>query len=90
MQYGDHELLNTCWQFSMILLLNARWQFGDTLLLNIRLQFGDTLLLIIRWQFWQPPITLTETIEVVASIRLDGVNYVFSHVSLILVATFIF
>jgi hypothetical protein len=29
-------------------------------------------------------------IELVAFIRLEGVNHVFSHVSLILVATFIF
>jgi hypothetical protein len=31
-----------------------------------------------------------QQIELVAFIRLEGVNYVFSHVSLILVATFIF
>ncbi len=38
--------------------------------------------------FWQPLIALTETIELVAFVRLGGVNNVFSHVSLILVATF--
>ncbi len=43
----------------------------------------------IHWRFWRPLIALTETIELVAFIRLEGVNYVFSRVSLILVATFI-
>jgi hypothetical protein len=90
MQSGNHELLNTHWRFGVILLLNACWHFGDTLLLNIRWQFGNTSSLNIHWQFWQPLITQTETIELVAFIRLEGVNYVFSLVSLILVATFIF
>jgi hypothetical protein len=39
---------------------------------------------------WQPLIARTEMIELVALIGLEGVNYVFSHVSLILVATFFF
>jgi hypothetical protein len=42
------------------------------------------------WQFWQPLIAQPETIELVAFIRLGGVNNVFSHVSLILVASFLF
>ena len=60
----------------VILLLNTCWQFCDSLLLNI------------CWQFWQPLIAETETIELVAFVRLGGVNNVFSYVSLILVATF--
>ncbi len=90
MPFGDHLLQNKQWQFGYILLLNIRWQFGDTQLLSVRWRFGDNLLLNIHRQFWQPLITLTEMIELVAFIRLEGVNYVFSHVSLILVATFIF
>jgi hypothetical protein len=35
-------------------------------------------------------IAQTEMIGLVAFIGLEGVNYVFSHVSLILVATFLF
>jgi hypothetical protein len=31
-----------------------------------------------------------DRVSIVAFIRLEGVNYVFSHVSLILVATFLF
>jgi hypothetical protein len=77
-QFGNYETLNNCWQFGFVIWLNARWQFGDSLALNI------------CWQLWQPLIALTETIELVAFIGLVGVNYVFSHVSLILVATFIF
>jgi hypothetical protein len=95
-------LLDNCWQFSIILSINKQWQFdnhvllnncwqlGFSLSLNARWQFGDSLLLNIRWQIWQPLIALTEMIELAAFIRLEGVNYVFSHVSLILVATFIF
>jgi hypothetical protein len=39
---------------------------------------------------WQHLIAYTETTELVAFIGLEGVNYVFSHVSLILVTTFLF
>jgi hypothetical protein len=77
-QVGDYELLKNCWRFGFVLSLNACWQFGDSLSLNI------------CWQFWRPLIALTEMIELVAFIGLDGLNYVFSHVSLILVTTFIF
>jgi hypothetical protein len=90
MPFGDHLLRNKRWQFGYVLLLNIRWQFGDSRLLSVRRQFGDNLLLNIHWQFWQPLIAQTKMIELVAFIRLEGVNYVFSHVSLILVATFIF
>ncbi len=41
-----------------------------------------------HWQFWRPLITWTEMIELVAFVGLGGVHNVFSHVSLILVATF--
>jgi hypothetical protein len=77
-QFDDHKLLDPCWRFGIILLLNAHWQIGDTLLLNI------------HWQFWQPLIAKTEMIDLVAFDGLEGVNYVFSHVSLIIVATFLF
>jgi hypothetical protein len=90
MLFGDHLLLNKRWQFGYVLLLNIRWRFGDTQLLSVRWRFGDSLLLNIHWRFWRPLMAQTERIELVAFIRLEGVNYVFSHVSLILVATFIF
>jgi hypothetical protein len=77
-QFGNYESLNNCWQFGFVLSLNACWRFGDSLSLNI------------CWQFWQPLIASTEMIELVAFIGLGGVNYDFSHVSLILVATFLF
>jgi hypothetical protein len=70
-------------------LLNIRWLIGIILLLSVCRQFGGTLSLNIRWQLWEPLIAYTETIELVAFIRLEGVNYVFSQVSLILVATFL-
>ncbi len=89
MPFGDHLSLKKQWQFGHVLLLNICWRFGDTQLLSVRWQFCDNLLLNINWQFLRPLIALTETIELVAFIRLEGVNYVFSHVSLILVATFI-
>ncbi len=73
-----------------MLSLNIRWQFGNKQLLSVRWQFGNSLSLNIHWQFWRPLIALTETIDLVVFIRLEGVNYVFSHVSLILVATFLF
>jgi hypothetical protein len=90
MPFGDHLLLKKRWQFGYVLLLNIRWQFGNTQLLSVRWQFGGNLSLNIHWRFWQPLIAKTEMIEVVAFIRLEGVNYVFSHVPLILVATFMF
>ncbi len=62
----------------------------DTKSLSVRWQFGDNLSLNNHWQLWHPLIAETETIELVAFIGLEGVNYVFSHVSLILVATFSF
>ena len=68
--------------------LNYRLWFGYVISLNARWQFCDSLLLNICWQFWWPLIALTETIELVAFVGLGGVNNVFSHVSLILVATF--
>jgi hypothetical protein len=52
------------------------------------LQFCDSLSLNICWRFWRPLIAQTETIELVAFIGLGGENNVFSHVSVILVATF--
>jgi hypothetical protein len=54
------------------------------------------------WVIWRHPIAkhtlailatsyrFNKMIELVAFIRLEGVNYVFSHVSLILVVTFLF
>jgi hypothetical protein len=90
MPFGNHLSLNKQWHFGYVLLLNIRWRFGDTELLSVCCQFGDNLLLNIHWQFWQPLIAETELIELVAFIRLEGVNYVFSQVSLILVATFMF
>jgi hypothetical protein len=39
--------------------------------------------------FWRPLFAQTETIELVAFIGLGEVNYVFSNVSLLLVATFV-
>jgi hypothetical protein len=39
---------------------------------------------------WGPLIAQTETIELVAFIGLEGVNYVFTHISHILVTTFLF
>jgi hypothetical protein len=77
-------------QFGALLLLSKRLQLGNYELLNNRWQSGFVLSLNICWQFWRPLIDQTETIELVAFIGLGGVNYVFSHISLILVATFIF
>jgi hypothetical protein len=57
-------------------------QFGDQVLLNTRWQFGVILLLSVRGQFWQPLIAQTGTIELVAFIGLEGVNYV-SHMFLL-------
>ncbi len=74
-QFGDQESLKNCLWFGYFVLLTAHWQFCDSLSLNI------------RWQFWQPLIAQTETVELVAFIGLGGVNNVFSHASLILVAT---
>jgi hypothetical protein len=90
MPFGNHLLLNKRWQFGYVLLLNIRWQFGNKQFLSVSRQFGDNLSLNIHWQFRRPFIALTETIELVAFIRLEGVNYVFSHVFLILVANFLF
>ncbi len=90
MPFGDHFLLNKRWPLGYDSLLNIRWRFGDTQLLSVSWRFGDNLSLNIQWQFWRPLIASTEMIELVAFIRLEGVNYVFSHVSFILVATFIF
>ncbi len=89
MPFGDHLLLNKQWRFGNVLLLNICLQFGDKQLLSVRWRFGDSLSLNIQCQFWRPLIAQTETIELVALIRLEGVNYVFSQVSLILVATFL-
>ncbi len=90
MSFGDHLLLKKRWQFGCVLSLNIRWQFGNIHLLSFRGRFGNSLLLNISCQFWRPLIAQIERIELVAFIRLEGVNYVFSHVSLILVATFFF
>jgi hypothetical protein len=90
MPFGDHLSLNKRWRFGFVLSLNICWRFGNKQSLSVLWQFGNNLLLNIRWQFWRPLIAYTETIELVAFSRLEGVNYVFSHVSLILVATFLF
>jgi hypothetical protein len=83
MPFGDHLSLNIRWQFGYVLLLNMRWQLRDTQLLSFHGQFGDNLLLIVNWQFLRPLIAEAETIELVAFIRLEGVNYV-SHMFLLL------
>jgi hypothetical protein len=90
MPFGNHLLLNKQWHFGYVLSLNIRWRFGNKQSLSVRRRFGENLLLNIHWNFWRPLIALTKTIELVAFIRLEGVNYVFSHVSLYLVATFLF
>jgi hypothetical protein len=81
MPFGNHLSLNKRWRFGYVLLLNIRWQFSDTQLLSFCRQFCDNLLLNINWQFLLPLIAETETIELVAFIRLEGVNYV-SHMFL--------
>ncbi len=82
MPFGNHLLLNKRWQFGYVLSLKIRWQFSDTQLLSFRGQFCDNLSLNINWQFLRPPIAETETVELVAFIRLEGVNYV-SHMFLL-------
>jgi hypothetical protein len=82
MPFGDHLSLNKRWQFGYVLSLNIRWQFSDTKLLSFRGRFCDNLSLNINWQFLRPLIVETETIELVAFIRLEGVNYV-SHMFLL-------
>jgi hypothetical protein len=82
MPFGDHLSLNKQWQFGYVLPLNIRWKFSNTQSLSFCRQFCDNLLLNINWQFWGPLITETETIELVAFIRLEGVNYV-SHMFLL-------
>jgi hypothetical protein len=82
MPFGNHLLLNKRWQVGYVLLLNIRWRFGDTHLLTFCRQFFNNLSLNIIWQFVQPLIAETETIELVAFIRLEGVNYV-SHMFLL-------
>ncbi len=57
-------------------------QFGNQLSINTRWQFGVILSLSVCRQFWQPLIAQTETIELVAFIGLEGVNYV-SHMFLL-------
>ncbi len=95
-QFGAILLLNKQWQFGALLLLNKRWRFGDHVLLNTHWQFGfiaKCLLAILRQPIANHMLAIlatSETIELVAFIGLEGVNYVFSHVSLILVATFLF
>jgi hypothetical protein len=82
MPFGDLLLLKKQWRFGYVLLLNICWQFGDTQLLRVCGQFCINLLLNIDWQFWQLLIAYTETIDLVAFIRLEGVNYV-SHTFLL-------
>jgi hypothetical protein len=81
MPFGDHLSPKKRWRFGYVLLLKIRWRFGNTQLLSVRWQFCDNLSLNIHWQFLQPLIAKTETIELVAFIRLEGVNYV-SHMFL--------
>ena len=52
--------------------------------------FATAYCLTYAGKFGQPLIAYTEMIKLVAYIGLGEVNNVFSHVSLILVATFIF
>jgi hypothetical protein len=56
MQFGDHALPYTHWQFGYVLSLNKCWRFGNTKLLSVRWQFGNNLLLNIHLHFWQPLI----------------------------------
>ncbi len=88
MPFGDHLSLNKQRQFGYVLLLNIRRRFGDTQSLRICGLFCNYLSLNFDWQFWQLLIASTETMDLVAFIRLEGVNNVFSNVSLILVSTF--
>jgi hypothetical protein len=90
MTFGDNLLLNKRWRFGYVLLLNIRWQFSDTQLLCFCGRFCDNLSLSINWQFWRPLIAETETIELVAFIRLEGVNYVSHMFPLIIFTTFLF
>jgi hypothetical protein len=72
---------------SNILSLNICWRLGDEQPLSV----CELLLLSLNidWRFWRPLIAKTETIEFSSSSTgLEGVNNVFSHVSLILVAIF--
>jgi hypothetical protein len=90
MPFGNHLLLKKQWQFGYVLLLSIRWRFGNTQLLSVRWRFCNNLLLNIHWQFLRHLITQTETIELVAFIRLEGVNCV-SHMFLFFfVASFLF
>jgi hypothetical protein len=88
MPFGNNLSLKKQWRFHAILSLNKCWQFGNTQWLRVCGRFCDNLSLNIDWQFWQLLIAYTEVIDLVAFIRLEGVNYV-SNVSLILVATFL-
>jgi hypothetical protein len=79
MPFGNHLLLKGQRQFGYVLLLNKRQRFGDTQeLLRVCSLFCDYLSLNFDWQFWQLLIASTETIDLVAFIPLEGVNYV-SH-----------
>ncbi len=89
MQFGDHVLLNTCWQFGMFI---AKWMLAIW-----QHQIAKCMLAI-----WQQPIAKHSLAIMAASYRLKrndrvgsfywtrGSKLCFSHVSLILVATFIF
>jgi hypothetical protein len=76
MPFGDQLLLYKRWRFGYVLSLNICWRFSNTQSLRFCGQFRDNLSLNINWQFLQPLIAETETIELVAFIRLEGVNHV--------------
>jgi hypothetical protein len=72
--FGDQLSLNKRWQFGYILSLNMLRRFCDKQSLRVRGRFCNMLLLNIDWQFWQLLIAHTLAIDLVAFIRLEGVN----------------
>jgi hypothetical protein len=104
--FGVLLSLNNCWQFGAILLLNKRWRFGALLLLNKWWNFGNHVLLkfllaILRYfiakytrAIWRHLIANYTMANLATSYCLNrndrGSKYVFSLVSLILVAIFLF
>jgi hypothetical protein len=83
-------------------LLKKQWQFGDYTFAKYLLAIWCYFTAKCTRGIWQHPVAkhmpailaisycLNRNNKVSSFIRLEGVNYVFSHVSLILVATFLF
>ncbi len=74
MPFGNLLSLNKRWRFVYVLLLNICWRFGNTQSLRVCGQFCDNLSLNIDCQIWQLLTAYTEMIDLIAFIRLEGVN----------------